>query len=420
MTKSRLVAIVLTALLLLILLVLVGLQFRSSRFDAALAPIRIGVIHSLTGSMADNESPMVDAARLAVEEINAQGGLLGRPLEMVVADGKSDPDVFAAEAHRLIKEENVSALFGCWTSSCRKALKPIVEQYEHLLFYPLGYEGMEQSPHILYTGAAPNQQIIPGTVWALRHFGKRVYLVGANYGYSRMTNRIISDLVVTNGGEVLVERYLSSATEGSVSEVESIVADIRLRQPDVVFNTVSGSNNAILFEALDKGGLASVPLVSFRVSEGGMKAWRGGRLNQHYGVWSYFQSLPDPENLRFIEAYKTRFGADRVTSDPIVTSYEGVHLWAQAVREKGASDPALVNTADLLRQSVAGPSGAVAVDSATRHVWKRVRVGRVKPDGQFEQVFVPENLLRPSPWPVYRTRKGWRDLMKGLMGGSDT
>lgn len=415
MSKSRFAVIFLV--LLLILLVVVGLVLEYSRPDPV--PIRIGVLHSLTGSMADSERPMVDAARLAVEEINAQGGLLGRPVEMVVADGKSDTETFAAEALRLIREENVSALFACWTSSCRKALKPIVEQYENLLFYPLAYEGMEESSHILYTGAAPNQQIIPGTVWAIRNFGKRVYLVGADYEYSRMTNRIISDLVTANGGEIVAERYLPQEVENLQSGLDFIIADIKALQPDVMFNTVSGNSNAVFFEGLEKAGLRDVPLVSFRVSEGGMKAWQGGRLHQHYGVWSYFQSLPGAENRRFVEAYQARFGADRVTSDPIVTSYEGVHLWAQAVREKKSPDPRLVNTADLLRQSVAGPSGAVAVDSATRHLWKRVRVGRVKPDSQFEQVFESETLLRPSPWPVYRTRKGWRDLMKGLVEGED-
>lgn len=411
MTKFRLAAIFLV--LLLILLVVVGFGLRRSHSGPP--PIRIGVLHSLTGSMADNERPLVDAARLAVEEINAQGGLLGRPLEMVVVDGKSDADVFAAEALRLIQEENVSALFACWTSSCRKALKPIVEQHDHLLFYPLAYEGMEQSSHILYTGAAPNQQIIPGTVWALRHFGKRVYLVGADYGYPRMANRMISDLVVTNDGEVLAERYLPKFTESPEAELESIVADIKASQPDVVFSTVSGKNNAAFFERLEKAGLGDLPLVSFRVSEEGMQAWQGGRLSRHYGVWTYFQSLPDEENRRFVKAYQARFGADRVTSDPIMTSYAGVHLWAQAVREKKSPDPSLVNTADLLRQSVAGPSGVVAVDGSTRHLWKRFRVGRVKPDGQFEQVFASETLLRPSPWPVYRTREAWHDLMNGLV-----
>jgi urea transport system substrate-binding protein len=158
-------------------------------------PIKIGILHSLTGTMAVSEKPLVDAALMAAEEINVRGGLLGQSVEAVVADGKSDPKVFASEAERLIEKEHVSALFGCWTSACRKAVKPVVEKYRHLLFYPVQYEGLEQSANILYTGAAPNQQIVPGTRWATQQFGQRVYLVGADYVFPRTANIIISDLI---------------------------------------------------------------------------------------------------------------------------------------------------------------------------------------------------------------------------------
>jgi urea transport system substrate-binding protein len=172
------------------------------------APLRIGVLHSLTGTMAIGEAPLVDAVRLAAEEINAGGGLLGRPVELVVADGRSDPAVFVAEAERLIVEEKIDALFACWTSACRKAVKPVVERYGHLMFYPVQYEGLEQSPNIVYTGSVPNQQIIPGTRWALDAFGKRVYLIGSDYIFPRAANRIVHDLIAAADGRVLGERYL--------------------------------------------------------------------------------------------------------------------------------------------------------------------------------------------------------------------
>ncbi|TAK63318.1 MAG: ABC transporter substrate-binding protein [Methylobacter sp.] len=369
--------------------------------------IKIGVLHSLTGTMAVSERPLLDAVRLAVEEINEQGGLLSQPLEVVAVDGMSDPEVFAAEAERLIEKEHVSVLFGCWTSACRKAVKPIVEKHRHLLFYPVQYEGMEQSANILYSGAAPNQQIVPGTRWAMQKFGQRVYLVGSDYIFPRTANIIISDLINASEGEILGERYQPLGS----SDMEAIITDIARKKPDVVLNTLNGDSNAAFFAALVKAGLSDLPLVSFSVEEGGMLAWNGGQLTRHYGVWSYFQSLPGEENQRFVNAYRTRFGTDRVISDPVEAAYVGVKLWAQAVQDVESSEPSRVDPA-LLRQSIKSPSGIAAVDADTRHLWKMVRVGKVRPDGQFEQVFASSAPLRPYPWPGYRTRDEWQVLLE--------
>jgi len=403
--KSHLKIII--TLILTALLIAAGFMVRQ-HYLVALAPIRIGVLHSLTGTMAVSEKPLVDAVRLAVEEINDQGGLLGHQLEVVVADGKSDPQVFAAEAERLIEQEQVSVLFGCWTSACRKAVKPVVEKHRHLLFYPVQYEGMEQSANILYTGAAPNQQIVPGTRWATQTFGQRVYLVGSDYIFPRTANIIITDLINVYGGKILGERYLPLGGH----DVTAIIDDIARTKPDVVLNTLNGDSNADFFSALVKAGLSDLPLVSFSVEEGGMLAWNGGQLTRHYGVWSYFQSLPGEENQRFVTAYKAHFGLDRVTSAPIEASYVGVKLWAQAVEDVGSIEPERVNPA-LLRQSLNAPSGIAAVDAATRHLWMMMRVGKVRPDGQFEQVFASSAPLRPSPWPGYRTRDSWQALLDG-------
>lgn len=384
------------------------------RYPQEKEPIRIGVLHSLTGTMAVSEAPLVDAVRLAVEEINAAGGLLGRPLEMLVADGKSDWNVFATEAERLIGQEQVSALFACWTSACRKAVKPVVERHSHLMFYPVQYEGLEQSPNILYTGSAPNQQIVPGARWAITQFGRRIYLVGSDYVFPRVANLIIRDLAVAAGAEILGERYLPLAG----NQVADIVADIQRRRPDVVLNTLNGDSNAAFFAALEQAGLGDLPLVSFSVAEGEMRAWGGAKLTRHYGVWSYFQSLPREENRRFVAAFQARFGAERVTSDPLEAAYLGVHLWAQAVRGEGSADPLRINAPILLRQTLDGPSEVTAVDAATRHLWKMVRVGRVRTDGQFEQVFASQAPLRPAPWPIFRTHEGWQALLDRLQPGA--
>src|SRR5512138_3710792 len=203
----------LTTRLWLVVSVLLAAAVLAFSLHPSPAPIRIGVLHSLTGTMADSERPIVDAVRLAVEELNANGGLLGRPVEIDLADGRSDDAQFAREAERLIAADHVSALFACWTSSCRKAVKPVVEQHHHLMFYPLQYEGLEQSPNLYYLGAVPNQQIIPGTRWALDHLGKRAYLVGSDYIYPRTANLIIRDIVKANRGVVVGERYRPLAAQ---------------------------------------------------------------------------------------------------------------------------------------------------------------------------------------------------------------
>lgn len=375
-------------------------------------PIRIGVLHSLSGPMAASERPLVDAVRLAVEEINAAGGLLGRPVEIVLADGASDWPRFAREAERLIGEERVSALFACWTSACRKAVKPVVEKHRHLMFYPVQYEGLEQSPHIIYAGAAPNQQVIPGTRWALDNFGRRVYLLGSDYIFPRAANRIIRDLVVAGGGTVLGERYLP--LDGA--DVARVVEEIRGLRPQVVFNSINGEGNTRLYRALIDAGLEDLPVMSFSVAEHELAGSPGTMLKAHYAVWGYFQSLDSPENRHFVDAFKARFGSQRVTSDPMEAAYTATRLWARAVVDAGDEAPAGVNRA-ILRQGLRAPSGIVTVDAASRHLWKMARIGQIQPHGQFRQVWSTSHPLRPTPYPFYRSLPEWRDIAQSLGEG---
>lgn len=373
-------------------------------------PIRIGVLHSLSGTMAASERPLVDAVQLAVEEINAAGGVLGRPVEMVVADGRSDEGVVAAEAERLIVSEQVSALFACWTSACRKAVMPVVEKHRHLMFYPLQYEGLEQSHAVYYTGSLPNQQIIPGTRWALDALGRRVYLLGSEYLYPRAANRIIRDLVQNDGGTVLAERYRPLGD----ADFDAVIAEIRALKPDVVLNTVNGDSNTHFFRALHTAGLGAIPVVSFSVAEDGLQAIGTEAFHpNHYAVGSYFQSIPGETNRHFVAAFQQRYGSDRVTSDPVEAAYVGVRLWAQAVRDAGTADPEQVNRAMLL-QSMAAPSGIAAVDRGTRHLWKPVRIGKARVDGQFDLLWSSGDALRPDPYPDYRSRFEWARLVTEL------
>ncbi|BAN34071.1 extracellular ligand-binding receptor [Sulfuricella denitrificans skB26] len=373
--------------------------------------IRIGVLHSLTGTMAASEKPLVNTLRLAIEEANAAGGIMGQKIEAVVVDCRSDSTYCAQQAERLITEEKVSALFGCWTSACRKAVKPVVEKHHHLLFYPVQYEGMEMSPNIIYTGAAPNQQIIPGVHWALENLGKRVYLVGSDYVFPRMANIIIKDLLTAQGAVLTGERYLPLGE----SAMETVVADIARQRPDVVLNTLNGDSNAHFFAALGKAGLAHLPLVSFSVTEATMKAWGGAQLSQHYAVWSYFQSLPGEKNRRFVAAFQARLGADRMTDDPMEAAYIGLHLWVQAAREAGSAEPAKVQRT-ILRQTLNAPEGMVAIDPDTRHLWKTPRIGKVRPDGQFDIVWDAGQALEPAPFPSYRFRDEWLQLLQSAEG----
>lgn len=372
-------------------------------------PLRVGVLHALTGEMSVSETALVDAVRLAAEEINAQGGLLGRQLELVVVDTQSDDSRLADETERLFIQEHVSVLFGCWTSSCRKAVKPIVERLDQLMFYPVRYEGMEESQNIIYTGAVPNQQLVPGTSWGMKQFGKRVSLIGSNHLFSQTSNLILRDLITMSGGEILAEHTLDTNSLNDTQWIE----DIKLHKPHIILNTLVGKLNALFFLALEQNGLTDLPVVSFGVGEGELQAWGGTRLSQHYGVWSYFQSLPDESNRRFVAAFKARFGNDRVTSAPIEAAYVSVHLWANAVRNEDSLDPKRLKYS-ISRQSVPSPSGIASLDSISHHLWKMVRVGHVKPDGQFEQVFASQGPVRPFPWLINHSRQEWKAMIAAM------
>jgi urea transport system substrate-binding protein len=399
--KNRLAVVISIALVLLCVVLLFSLYGR------AITVIKIGILHSLTGTMAVSEKPLVDALQLAIEEANAAGGIKGQKIAAVVVDCRSDANFCAEQAEHLIVEEKVSALFGCWTSTCRKALKPVVELHQHLLFYPVQYEGMEQSPNIIYTGAAPNQQIIPGVRWALEKLGKRVYLAGSDYIFPRMANIIIKDMLTAQGGVLAGERYLPLGS----SAMDALVADIVKQRPQVVLNTFNGDSNAYFFAALEKAGLRNLPMVSFSVAEVEMNAWGGSRLGQHYAVWSYFQSLPGENNRRFIASYQARFGAERMTCESLETAYVGLHLWVQAAREAGSAEPAQVQRT-ILHQTLNAAEGMVSVEPDNRHLWKTPRIGKVRPDGQFDIVWEAGQAQEPIPFPSYRLHDEWLRLLQ--------
>jgi urea ABC transporter urea binding protein len=355
--------------------------------------IRVGVLHSLTGTMASDEKHLAAAAQMAIDEVNESGGVLGKQVEVVLRDGASDPAVFADKARELLSQEDIVTIFGCWTSSSRKAVKPIVEEYNSLLWYPVQYEGLEQSANIIYTGSCLNQQISPAVDWALAQGKRRCFLVGSDYVYPRTANSLIRTLFSQEDRSVLGERYVPLGSH-DFAEVAGAIAKAR---PDIVFNTINGDGNLAFFREYERvvGNAGGCPTMSFSFSETellGVVREGGG----HYACWSYFQTLDTPENNRFFKKYTRRFGSQAVVSDPIATAYTQVYLWKQAVERAnsfGARD-VVSNSAGC---SVTGPGGVMELQS-NHHVSKHALIGQANPEGQFDVIWSSQSPIEPKPW----------------------
>ncbi|MEP6516510.1 urea ABC transporter substrate-binding protein [Microcoleus vaginatus] len=384
-------------------------------------PIKIGVLHSLTGTMSISEISVKDATLLAVEEINAAGGVLGRPLEAVIEDGASDLQTFAQKAKQLLLEAQVAVVFGCWTSASRKAVQQAFDQGKGLLFYPVQYEGLEQCPNIVYTGAAPNQQIVPGVNYLLAQGKRKIFLLGSDYIFPRTANRIVKAQLAAQGGELAGEVYLPLGSR----EVGEAIAHILAVKPDAILNTLNGDSNVAFFLHLREAGVKpeDLPVMSVSVAEEEVRAIGPSNIAGHLVVWNYFQTVDTPENRKFVKAYKARYGENRVTDDPIEAAYLGVYLWKQAVEKAGSTDVVKVRAA-AKNIEFAAPSGKVKIDAQTQHIWKTVRIGKVRLDGQIEEIWnsgapvPPDPFLKGYPWAAaLATRSislGTRASLSGL------
>ncbi|MBF0372741.1 MAG: urea ABC transporter substrate-binding protein [Alphaproteobacteria bacterium] len=397
-----------------------GLFFTIHVFDAATeagrprGPIKVGVLHSLTGTMAVSERTVVDATLFAIEELNRRGGLLGRKIEPIVVDGRSDWPTFAAEAERLLTRQGVSTVFGCWTSACRKTVKPVFERHDQVLFYPVQYEGLEQSPNIVYTGAAPNQQIIPAIKWSLDNLGRRIFLVGSDYVFPRTANKIIRTQVNALQGEIVGEDYESLGGKNFGRIIEAI----RAARPDVVFNTINGDSNLAFYRQLREAGITSaeIPVMSFSLAEAEVRAIGPALTEGDYAARNYFQTVDTPENEAFVAAFRARHGAAYVTTAPMEAAYFGVLLWAKAVEEAGSPEFRDFR-AHVGGQSMTAPGGIVSIDPETLHTWKTVRIGRVRADGGFDILWDSQRPVRPVPFPSILARAEWLDFLDGLQRG---
>jgi urea transport system substrate-binding protein len=377
-------------------------------------PIRVGILHSLSGMMADSEGGVVDGTMLAIEEINAAGGVLGRPIEAVEADGRSNPETFAAEAERLISAEGVLALFGCWTSASRKAVLPVVEQHDHLLFYPVQYEGLESSPNVVYLGASPNQQLLPAVKWAFVELGRSFFHVGSDYIFPRAASAVIRDLVAKLDGRVVGEAFRPISSV----DFREVVEQIKATAPAVILNTINGEGNIAFFRDLREAGITprDIPTISFSIAEPEVLRLGLSEMTGDYASWNYFMSIDRPENRAFVERFRARYGSRRVTSDPIEAAYVGVHLWAQAAEEAGAADPSAVRSA-IGGREFAGPGGLVKVDPENHHLWKVARIARLDDRGRFGVVNSSGSPIAPEPFPRSRSTEEWEALLQSLQDG---
>ncbi|OUL21883.1 urea ABC transporter substrate-binding protein [Nostoc sp. T09] len=383
---------------------------------ASSSTIKIGILHSLSGTMSISEKSVVDAEKLAIKEINAAGGILGKQIEAVVEDGASNWDTFREKATKLIDQDKVAVVFGCWTSASRKNVKPVFESKDHMLWYPVQYEGQECSKNIFYTGAAPNQQIEPSVDWLLKNKGKQFFLVGSDYVFPRTANNIIKAQLEALGGTTVGEDYLPLGS----TEVTPIITKIKQALPNggVIYNTLNGDSNVAFFKQLKGAGLTpeKYPSMSVSIAEEEVKAIGVEYLKGHYAAWNYFQTVDTPANKNFVESFKKEYGAERVTNDPMEAAYIAVYLWKQAVEKAGTTDLAKVRAA-AYNQTIDAPEGKVTVN-ANHHLSKVVRIGQVRQDGLFDIVYATPAPVDPVPWNQFvKETKGfacdWSDPVKG-------
>ncbi|MFE5190317.1 urea ABC transporter substrate-binding protein [Streptomyces sp. NPDC056628] len=366
-----------------------------AKADTSGDTVKVGLLNSLSGTMAISEVTVHNALLLAVKEINAAGGVLGKKLDPVSQDGASDWPTFAEKAQTLITDSKVVATFGCWTSASRKAVKPVFERNKSLLFYPVQYEGLEQSPYIFYVGATTNQQIVPGLDYLKKQGLTKLYLVGSDYVFPRTANKEIRAYAKAHGMEVVGEDY---APLGS-TEFSTIVNKVKDAGADAVFNTLNGDSNVAFFKEYKSAGLTakSLPVLSVSIAEEEVKSIGTQYLEGQLTAWNYYQTTPGAANAKFVKAYQAAYGKNKPTSDPMEAAYTSVYLWKAMVEKAGSFDVAEVKAAaDGI--TFEAPEGTVTVDGATQHVHKTARIGKVGANGQITEVWNSGKPIKPDPY----------------------
>ena len=377
------------------------------------APVKIGVLHSLSGTMAISEVSLRDVVLMAVEEINAKGGVLGRTIQPVVVDPASNWDLFAEKAKQLLLQEKVATVFGCWTSVSRKSVLPVFENNNGLLFYPVQYEGEECSRNVFYTGATPNQQLIPAAEYLMSREGggyKKFYLLGTDYVFPRTANKILRAFLRAKGvpADSIAEEY----TPFNHQDYQTIVGKIKRFAAGgnaAVLSTINGDSNVPFYKEFANQGLRSenAPIMAFSVAEDELRGMDTSALVGHLAAWNYYQSVDAPQNKKFVQAFKAYAkktglpgGDKRVTDDPMEAAYFGVYIWKQAVEKAKSFDVDPVRKA-VYGQEFLAPGGKIKMHENNHHAWKPVLIGEILKDGQFKIVTRTKGLVEPEPWSKY-------------------
>jgi urea transport system substrate-binding protein len=376
--------------------------------------IKVGILHSLSGTMAISETSLRDVALMTIDEINAKGGILGKKIEPVVVDPASNWPLFAEKARELLQKDSVAAVFGCWTSVSRKSVLPVFEELNGLLFYPVQYEGEESSYNVFYTGAAPNQQAIPAVEYLMSDKGggaKRFVLLGTDYVYPRTTNKILRYFLHSKNvsDDDIKEEY----TPFGHSDYQTIVADIKkfaAGKRTTVISTINGDSNVPFYKELANQGLKAqdIPVVAFSVGEEELRGIDAKPLVGHLAAWNYFMSIDNPQNKGFIAEWKDYVkaknlpgGDKRVTNDPMEATYIGMHMCAQSVAQAGTTNVDAVRQA-LGYQTFMSPSGfPITLDAKNHHLHKPVFIGEVQADGQFKVVWKSDGPIRAQAWSPF-------------------
>ena len=376
--------------------------------------IKVGILHSLSGTMAISETSLKDVALMAIEEINTNGGLLGKQLEPVVVDPASNWPLFAEKAGELLQKQKVAVTFGCWTSVSRKSVLPVFEEHNGLLFYPVQYEGEESSYNVFYTGAAPNQQAIPAVEYLMSEDGggaKKFVLLGTDYVYPRTTNKILNHFLKSKG--IPQKDIMESYTPFGHSDYQTIVAKIKkfaAGTPTAVISTINGDSNVPFYKELGNQGVTAedIPVVAFSVGEEELRGIDTKPLVGHLAAWNYFMSVDTKENKAFIKKWNAYVkknnlpgGSKRVTNDPMEATYIGIKMWAQAVKQAGTTNVDAVRQA-IGGQTVQSPSGfEITMDAKNHHLHKPVVIGEITENGQFEVVWQTDGPIRADAWSPF-------------------
>lgn len=375
--------------------------------------IKVGVLHSLSGTMAISETTLKDTVLMMVEEQNKKGGLLGKKLEAVVVDPASNWPLFAEKARELLTQEEVDVIFGCWTSVSRKSVLPVIEELNGLMFYPVQYEGEESSKNVFYTGAAPNQQAVPAVDYLADELGvERWVLAGTDYVYPRTTNKILAAYLKSKG--VADEDIMVNYTPFGHSDWQSIVSDIKkfgsTGKKTAVVSTINGDANVPFYKELGNQGVSSedIPVVAFSVGEEELSGIDTKPLVGHLAAWNYFQSVDNEANSAFINKWKAFTSADRVTNDPMEATYIGFNMWANAVKKAGSTEVDAVEQA-MIGQETPNLTGGTAVMNKNHHLSKPVLIGEIQDDGQLEVVWETEGVVPGDAWSDYLP--GSKDLI---------